>query len=51
MTQGREAKDGAILSHGQTTSGQCGFNQVASHPTDPMSAIEHAENGVTRRQC
>ena len=25
-----------ILSHGQTTSGQCGFNQVASHPTDPM---------------
>jgi hypothetical protein len=25
-----------ILSHGQTTSGQCGFNQVASHPADPM---------------
>jgi hypothetical protein len=25
-----------ILSHGQTTSGQCGFNQVASHLADPM---------------
>jgi hypothetical protein len=25
-----------ILSHGQTTSGQCGFNQVASHPADPI---------------
>jgi hypothetical protein len=25
-----------ILSHGQITSGQCGFNQVASHPADPM---------------
>ena len=25
-----------ILSHGQTTSGQCGFNQAASHPADPM---------------
>jgi hypothetical protein len=25
-----------ILSHGQTTGGQCGFNQVASHPADPM---------------
>ena len=25
-----------ILSHGQTTSGQCGFNQAASHPADPI---------------
>jgi hypothetical protein len=25
-----------ILSHGQTTSGQCAFNQVASPPADPM---------------
>ena len=26
----------SILSHGQTTSGQCGFNQAASHPADPI---------------
>jgi hypothetical protein len=25
-----------ILSHGQTPSGQCGFNQVASHPANPI---------------
>ena len=25
-----------ILSHSQTTSGQCGFNQAASHPADPI---------------
>jgi hypothetical protein len=26
-----------ILSHGQTTSGQCGFNQATSHPADPIT--------------
>ena len=25
-----------ILSHGQTTSGQCGFNQAASRQADPI---------------
>ena len=25
-----------ILSHGQTTNGQCGFNQAASRPADPI---------------
>ena len=35
-----------ILSHSQTTNGQCGFN----HRTQltPSSAIERAENAVTR---
>ena len=25
-----------ILSHGQTTNGQCGFNHAASRPADPI---------------
>src|SRR5262245_65542337 len=36
MTRGRERQTAPILSHGQTTSGQCGFNQAASHPADPI---------------
>ena len=36
MTRGREQRTAPILSHGQTTSGQCGFNQAASHPADPI---------------
>jgi hypothetical protein len=36
MTRGREQWTAPILSHGQTTSGQCGFNQAASHPADPI---------------
>src|ERR1700730_8150825 len=32
----REGRMAPILSHGQTTSGQCGFNQAASHPADPI---------------
>src|SRR4029077_3273769 len=36
MTKGGKRRMAPILSHGQTTSGQCGFNQVASHPADPM---------------
>jgi len=36
MTRGRERRTAPILSHGQTTSGQCGFNQAASHPADPI---------------
>ena len=51
MTRGRERGTAPILSHGQTTSGQCGFNQAASTQPTPSSAIEHAENAVTRRQC
>ena len=51
MTRGREQGTAPILSHGQTTSGQCGFNQAASHPADPIKRLEHAENAVTRRQC
>ena len=35
MTRGREQRTAPILSHGQTTSGQCGFNQAASHPMVP----------------
>jgi hypothetical protein len=37
-----------ILSHGPITNGQCGFNQAASRPADP---IKRAENAITRRQC
>jgi len=51
MTRGRERGTAPILSHGQTTNGQCGFNQAASTQPTPSSAIEHAENAVTRRQC
>jgi hypothetical protein len=36
MTRGRERRTAPILSHGQTTSGQCGFNQAASHLADPI---------------
>src|ERR1700731_4554210 len=36
MTRGREQRTAPILSHGQTTSGQCGFNQAASPPPDPI---------------
>ena len=36
MTRGRSNGRRRILSHGQTTSGQCGFNQAASHPADPI---------------
>src|SRR5262249_50078271 len=36
MTRGRERRTAPILSHGQTTSGQCGFNQAASHPAEPI---------------
>ena len=36
MTRGREQRTAPILSHGQTTSGQSGFNQAASHPADPI---------------
>jgi len=36
MTRGREQRTAPIPSHGQTTSGQCGFNQAASHLADPI---------------
>src|SRR5262249_53388055 len=36
MTRGRERRTAPILSHGQAMSGQCGFNQAASHPADPI---------------
>src|SRR3984893_12579421 len=35
-----------ILSHAQTTSGECGFTQVASHPADPMK--RHRARGERR---
>jgi hypothetical protein len=46
-----------ILSHGQTTNGQCGFNQAASRPADPIKRHRarrersHPKEVLTTQTC
>jgi hypothetical protein len=43
MTRGRERRTAPILSHGQTTSGQCGFNprEGATDGADSVARPDH----------
>jgi hypothetical protein len=46
-----------ILSHSQITSGQCGFNQAASRPADPVKRHRarrersHPKEALTTQTC